>query len=100
MTTYVYRNGGLIEKHLAGPRHDSEGAPFVISDIMDSTRHMATGRFHTSKAAFRADTRAAGCIEVGNEASTLLKPRQPLPLSREERRNDIRKSIYQLRNGR
>ena len=99
MPIYVLRDGQFIEKHLAPPRFDSGEAPYVISDIMDPTRHMATGRYHTSKAAFRADTKAAGCVEVGNDPS-LLRPRKPVPLSREQRRDDIRRTIYNLRNGR
>lgn len=41
--------------------------PQVISDTMESTWHPATGRRISSKAKFRAETRAAGCVEVGNE---------------------------------
>lgn len=42
-------------------------APYVISDTMDLTQHMATGRHVDSKSEFRKMTRAAGCEEVGNE---------------------------------
>ena len=31
------------------------------------TLHPVTQRMHTSKAAFREETRAAGCYEVGND---------------------------------
>lgn len=71
---------------------------YVISDTMESTRHMATGRYHTSKAKFRADTKASGCVEIGTE--NIMKPRQRIPLSREQRREDIKKTIYEIRNGR
>lgn len=99
MTTYVWRDGELIEKHLAPPLNESFGeAPFIISDNMDSTRHMATGRYHTSKATFRADTKASGCVEVGTDTS-ILKPRKQITLDRRQRRDDIKKSIYQLKNG-
>lgn len=100
MTTYVYRNGKLIEKDLAPPKYASDGvAPNVISDTMEPLRHMATGKYFDSKAAFRAETKAAGCIEVGNDPAA-ARPRKPVPLSREKRREDIRKTIYDLRNGR
>lgn len=98
MTTYVMRNGRLVEKNLAGPLHVPTTAPGIISDTMDPTRHMATGRYFTSKAAFRAETKAAGCVEVGNDPS-IYKPRKPIPMSREQRREDIRRVIYNLRNG-
>lgn len=99
MTTYVFRNGELVEKHLAEPLVISGAAPNVISDIMPETRHMASGKFHTSKSQFRAETKAYGCIEVGSDAS-ILRPRKPVVLDRGERREAIKKTIYDLRNGR
>ncbi len=99
MTTFVYRNGKLIDKNLAGPRNEKLGtAAFVISDEMAETRHMATGEYFTSKAKFRQATRAAGCCEVGNETATLLKPRPQVQLDSGKRRDDIRKAIYDIRN--
>lgn len=72
---------------------------YVISDEMPATRHMADGKHYTSKAKFREATRAAGCIEMGNELPTLLKPRKRIPLDRQKRRDDIKRAIYNLRNG-
>ena len=96
MTTYIMRNGRLIEKRLAEPLN----LHYVISDTMDATRHMANGKYYTSKAKFRAATKAAGCIEYGTETATLLKPRKPVTLDRAKRRDDIRHAICDLRNGR
>lgn len=97
MTTFVWRNGVVVEKHLAQPSGGSvRKAPNVISDIMDPTKHMATGRMHTSKSEFRKDTKASGCIEYGNDAS-LTRPRKPVVLDRRERREAIKKAIYELR---
>ncbi len=101
---FVYRPGhpmanenGLVDRSLA---YEQTGdAPYVISDSIEATRHMADGKYYTSKAKFRAATKAAGCVEVGNDAS-ILRPRKPVTLSREKRRDDIRRSIYELRNGR
>jgi hypothetical protein len=98
MSVYVYRNGKLVEKHLAPPLAGGSAAPNVISDIMPETRHMVTGRYHTSKAAFRAETKAAGCVEVGNDPA-ITRPRIPVPLSREKRVEDIKRTIHALRNG-
>jgi hypothetical protein len=89
---------GLIERALVDPDSAPLGL-YVISDTMDPTRHMATGKMHTSKSEFRKDTKAAGCIEYGSDQS-LYKPRKRIPLSREKRVDDIRKTIYDLRNGR
>jgi hypothetical protein len=98
MTTYVLRNGKLIEKYLAEPLITANTAPNVISDIMPETRHMANNKRYTSKSQFRAATKAAGCIEYGNETAALLKPRKPAVMDRAKRRDDIKRAIYELRN--
>lgn len=78
-------------------RQSKSNAPYVISDTMIPTKHMGTGQVLDSKAKFRAATRASGCIEIGNET---IKPRIPEKLDSGKRREAIRKSIYDLRNGR
>ncbi len=95
MTTYVYRNGKLVDKSQAygEPKLWKTG---IISDIMEPTKHMASGRLIDSKARFRAETKATGCIELGSEP---IKPRAPVKLDKSQRRDAIRKSIYMLRNG-
>jgi len=98
MTTYVMRNGELVEKSLAGPREGQKGSSaYVISDTMDPTRHMADGNTYDSKAKFREVTRNHGCVEVGNETKALLTPRKPIQLDRGQRRDAIRRAISQLR---
>ncbi len=104
MTVWVYRPGhpdsnqnGMVDRALVEPESGGIGF-YVISDTMAPLRHMATGKMHDSKAAFRADTKASNCIEYGSDPS-LGKPRKPVPLSREKRRDDIRKTIYDIRNG-
>jgi hypothetical protein len=99
MPTYVIRNGELVDKRFAEPQYQTDSAANVISDTMDSTRHMADGNYYESKSEFRKATKAAGCIEYGSEIPTLLKPRKPIPLDRAKRRDDIRRAIYELRNG-
>jgi hypothetical protein len=94
MTTYVYRDGKLVEKSKAGLR---EGG-YVISDEMAETRHMADGKYYTSKKKFRDATRAAGCVEVGDQTHILTKPRKPVELDRRQRREDIQRAIYELKN--
>jgi hypothetical protein len=91
MTTYVLRNGRLMEKHQA-PRRSVAS---VISDTMDALKHPGTGELIDSKAAFRAATRASGCLEVGNEP---MRP-QPRPEPRmSEIADDVKRSIAQLRS--
>lgn len=70
-------------------------AHYVISDTMEPTKHHGTGRMIDSKRAFSKETRAIGCVELGNEA---IKPRVPIPLDRGQRRDAIRKTLYDLRN--
>ncbi len=98
MPSYVYRNGKVVEKGSNDDLPDHVG-PYIISDIMPEMRHMATGRYHTSKSKFREDTKASGCVEYGNDPA-LTRPRKPIPLDRNKRRDDIRRTIYDLRNGR
>lgn len=70
-----------------------------ISDTMEPTRHMVDGKYYTSKNKFRNETKARGCIEVGNESTTLLRQRKPKTPTRKERRDDIKKAIYDIKNG-
>ena len=100
MPTFVIRNGKLINKQCAPPLNERFGeGPYLVLDEMPSTRHMATGAYHTSKAKFRHDTKASGCIEVGTDSS-ITRPRKPIELDRGKRREDIKRAIYDLRNGR
>src|ERR1700752_5028017 len=102
MTVYVYRPDakdadefGMVEKN---PEQNSSDAPYVISDEMPALRHMATGQYMTSKSEFRKVTKATGNIEIGNEDVT--KPRKPITLDRRQRREDIRRALHDLRDGR
>ena len=69
----------------------------VISDAMPALKHMGTGEVLDSKAKFRDATKASGCVELGNEP---IKSRPRIKLDRGQRREHIRKAIYDLRNGR
>ena len=108
MTTYVYRPdhpranaNGMIDKDLLfeeALERAACAAPHVILDTMAPTRHMADGKYYTSKSKFRAVTRAHGCVEIGNELPALLKPRKPVELDRAQRRGDIARAIHDVRN--
>jgi hypothetical protein len=69
-----------------------------IPDEMAPAKHPCNGKIYTSKKQFRDETRARGCIEVGNE--TKIEPRKRIEPDRKERREHIERSIYNLRNGR
>src|ERR1700722_12080651 len=100
MTTYVIRNGELVEKSLAEPIDFDVSAPNFIRDSMDDLWHPATGNIINSKSKFRKETKAAGCCEVGDQRDygkkRLFTPR----LDNRQRREDIQRTIYELRNGR
>jgi len=87
---------GLIDRSQL--YYEKGQAAYVITDEMPETRHMADNRMYTSKAKFREATRAHGCIEVGNETATMLKPRQPVKPDRRKRVEDIKRAIYEIRN--
>lgn len=76
-------------------RQIKSNAPSVISDHMEPTKHHGTGRVIDSKRAFSAETRAIGCVELGNEP---IRPRVPEKLDRRSRREAVKQAIYQLRN--
>lgn len=86
-----------LEEPWPCPRVVKGSAPYVISDSMPAMKHMATGETIDSKAKFRQATKAAGCIELGNEP---IRNRAPIKLDSGKRREAIRKTIYDLRNGR
>lgn len=99
MPTFVMRKGVLVPIEQATPLVQVFGSgPAVISDAMAPTRHMCDGNYYTSKAAFRETTKAHGCVEVGTDTSH-LKPRKRVPLDRRKRREDIKRTIHDLRNG-
>lgn len=47
--------------------------PIIITDEMPLTPHPCNGKHYSSKKFFRDETRARGCVEVGNEK---LPPKQ------------------------
>ena len=91
---------GMVPKHLAPPKcHAVDAHVYVISDTMAPVLNMATGRMHDSKSRFRADTRSAGCIEVGNDPAALRTRGLPEPTMHEVA-GDVKRSIEELRSGR
>lgn len=95
--TYVLRNGELVEKHIAGPLHRSNDAPMVISDTIDGFRSMADGQMYDSKSRYRADLRARGLIEVGNDPQANRAPENMLkPWNSEPVEMTIKRAIESL----
>lgn len=66
--------------------YDYEPSPrvHVIQDTMDATRHPINGRMYESKSEFRKLTKAAGCVEVGNDPLPRGERRGPPPGLKDE----------------
>ncbi len=94
MTVYVYRNGKLVDRDTAPPRH-SGPVRGVISDAMGTAlRHPITGKLMDSKSQFRAVTRAHGCVEVGNDRQ--VDSRRMEGFDSRSRKADIAHAIREL----
>jgi hypothetical protein len=78
-TTYVYVAGlGVVPKS-KDPRRHLHG---VISDHLDDMLSHADGKIYTSKAKYRAELRARGYEEVGNDRKGFdeqVRNRAPMP---------------------
>lgn len=88
MTTYVFRDGRLVEKRHAIP------APriHVVSDAAEF-RSQFDGAIYTSKRRYRAELRARGLIEVGNERAAF----EPRPFEPPSAVADIKAAIETAR---
>jgi len=115
MTSYIYKpecpfakDNGMVEKgeYLRWDFYRKPNKQMMrgnepvtlrfIGDEIAPTRHMANGKYYTSKAKYRTATRAAGCIEVGNES--LIKPKKYIPTTaRKELRENLKQSIRALK---
>jgi hypothetical protein len=98
MTTYVYRNGELVEKEKAEPLPGYATFSY-ISDHMDPLFHHAAMRRIDSKSEFRQETKNHGCVEVGNTPNYGAKRLFTPTLDKRQRREDIQKTVYHLKNG-
>jgi hypothetical protein len=80
------------------PKRSHLATPMVISDTMDPVQHPCTGQYMTSKSAFRAETKAHGCIEVGNDPAR-LRPRQKPRPDRKAIRDSLSKARARFNRG-
>ena len=98
MTTYVYRNGEMVEKSIADALYSDDGPRLrYISDHMDPLQHPVSGKTYDSKSEFRRATKAAGCIEVGDQKDYGIRREKP-KLDKRERVEHIKRSIQELKN--
>lgn len=93
MTIYVYRDGRLVDRDTAPPRHQGP-VRGVISDNMPAMRHPITQKLMDSKSRFRAETRAHGCVEVGSDVQR--DTRRMEGFDSQSRKSDIAHAIREL----
>lgn len=70
---YVYRDGKLIPKHLAPPRHRASQGLQVIKDIEPYQNLAVDGKTIGGRRQHRDMLRAHGLVEVGTESHNTLK---------------------------
>lgn len=92
--TWVYRNGKLVPKHLAGPLIRSDSAPMVISDLREyraAAADKATGKrpIIGGRRQHREFLQNNGYREVGNEMPTVRREE----MSSHDRVADIRRAM-------
>lgn len=76
------------------PQRSDYPAPYVVSDAMGGIhglKSMADGRIYDSKRKYRAELRAHGCEEVGNEQ----RPDTLRPFSDRTYVEDVRDDVQQ-----
>lgn len=90
----------LKKAHLHMTAGNKRVSIYYNPDEMVPTRHMINNRMYTSKKKFRDETKARGCIEIGNDTAPLLKERKRINPDRRQRRDNIKRAIWELKNGR
>jgi hypothetical protein len=85
------------ERQRPGPAPRSDlPCPLVISDIMDPVQSQVTGKMYDTKSGLRAEYRATGHIEKGNDTRPPWKmPRTPRAVIRES----VRKAAARVERG-
>ena len=71
---YVYIEGnGLVQVERVAPRQRIH----IIGDHHEPFRSQADGRIYDSKSKYRADIKARGLDEVGNERAAFMRREEP-----------------------
>lgn len=78
------------------PKRSSLAMPMVISDIMEPVQSQATGKIYDTKSGLRAEYRATGHVEVGNDKRPpFKKPR----VTRAEVQKTVQKAAARVERG-
>lgn len=89
----VYRKVETVK-----PKRSHLSAPMINSDTMSEVQSMHDGKVYTSKSALRANYRAAGLEEVGNDPAR-LRPRKRPKIDRKAIRTTIEKATARFNRG-
>jgi hypothetical protein len=96
-TTYVWRDGRLLDKRLA-PRpvvqRSGLPAPMIISDALGEVWNPVNGQVYDSKSAYYRAVKDAGCQIVGNDSS--FREPAPPPFEAEGVEQSLSQAIDQL----
>lgn len=100
-STFVIRNGRMVDKRQAAPLNMStDPRVYVIGDVMDPAKHPGSGKVYDSKARFRADTRAMGFVEAGNDPAIRrdVGINGRVKVSQADVAQDVKRAIEELRS--
>jgi hypothetical protein len=91
---YVFRNGEFVpwEPPAISAARSDLPAPILQTDI-EPYRSMRTGEIITGRAQHREHLRRYELTEVGNEASTIMAPRQPVEPVPGEIAQDLKREL-------
>lgn len=93
--TFVYRNGRLVPKHKAAPKHSGRVYGVISDSLPDQLEHHGydDGRRTDSKSVFRRWTKEAGLVEKGNDREPVRPARDP------DLRQDVARAVEMVKNG-
>ncbi len=93
--TYVYRNGKIVPKHSAPPKHSGRVNGVISNSLGEHLEHhgYSDGRRTDSKSVFRRWTKEIGAVEKGNDRE------QRLPVRDNSMTRDVALAVEMVKNG-
>lgn len=80
------------------PQRSDLPAPMVITDTMAPVQSMATGKMYDSKAGIRAEYKALGMVEVGNDPQRFARKEKP-KIDRQAIKDTVLKAAARVERG-
>ena len=93
--TYVYRNGKIVPKHSAAPKHSPRINGVISDSLGEHLEHhgYSDGRRTDSKSVFRRWTKEIGAVEKGNDRE------QRTPVRDNSMTRDVALAVEMVKNG-